>query len=393
MMHRHMKTIALTLLLCASVSPCMAAGTSTIPVSETLVAADRLPKTTVHLGKVTITPDIVYSTLPGYRPMLLDVYAPAGKGPRPLILFVHGGSWTMGSKRATGHFSDFPGLLAALAKRGYTVASVDYRLSSEAKFPASVQDVKAAIRFLRANAGKYGIDKDRVAVWGASAGAHLAAMAAYTGDDPSLEPAERNNPDQSDKVQAFVGWYGPYDMPIMFREAMAAAQTPPAPGTPITPEDLAETTGPLNYFGCTMEGCPPGMLEKASPVTLVDKTDPPTLLIHGTADKTVSSDQSVELYNHLKASGVKTDLLLIDNAGHSWTCPNKHATATASRKAVKATFDWLDKELKKRGDEERKRTKGTGKKNSRDQSDLKDQKDIRGKKTPAPSQSQTLLNI
>ncbi|HWQ25978.1 MAG TPA: alpha/beta fold hydrolase [Chlorobaculum sp.] len=343
MMYRNAKTIALTIMLCALASPNLTARPAAIPVSKSGVTADRLPKSKIHLGKVTVTTDIAYSTLPGFRPLLLDVYAPEGKGPRPLVVYVHGGHWTNGSKRTTACFSDFPGVLAELARRGFTVASIDYRLSSEARYPASLQDIKAAIRFLRANASRYGIDRHRVAVWGASAGAHLAALAALTGDESAFEPADRSNPDQSDCVQAFVGWYGPYNMPLIFKYAMANA---PAPGTPMTPEEASEATGPMNFFGCTMEGCPPGVLENASPITHVDKNDPPALLIHGTADASVPSEQSVELYNGLKASGVKADLLLIDNAGHNWTGQNQQATAAASRKAVGVTFSWLEKVLK-----------------------------------------------
>ncbi len=343
-MHRIAKTLLLSTLLASASTPCMALRPTPIKVSGQIVADDRLPRPSLSLGNVTILTDVTYGSIPGYRPMLLDLYLPAGKGPHPLVVYVHGGSWTSGSKRVTGHFSDFPGLLATLAGKGFAVASVDYRLSSEAKFPAAIQDVKAAIRFLRANSGKFSIDRNRVALWGASAGAHLAAMAAVTGDDPAFETADRSNADQSDRIQAFVGWYGPYDMAAMFRQAMSS----PAPSaTTMTPEAAAEASGPLNFFGCTTEGCPPGVLEKGSPTTWIDRDDPPALLIHGTADATVSPDQSIAYYNRLKAAGVKADLLLIDRADHSWSGPDRKSTVAASRKAVVATFEWLDKMLLK----------------------------------------------
>jgi acetyl esterase/lipase len=305
---------------------------------------DRLPQPVVHTDKVTVLTDITYSTRPGYRPLKLDLYVPHGKALRPLVIFVHGGSWTTGTKRTTANFADFPGVLAELANRGFTVASVDYRLSSEAAFPAALQDIKASIRFLRANATRFGIDRGRVAVWGASAGAHLSALTALTSGDVALDPADKSNAGQSDCVQAFVGWYGPYDIAKMLQKVQSDTSTSSGP---MSSEARVETEGALAFFGCTMQGCPPGVLATASPVTHVDKNNPPALLIHGTADTMVPSSQSEELYNLMKASGAQVDLLLIDGVGHSWVGQNQPETETASRQAVAATFDWLEKTFRK----------------------------------------------
>lgn len=305
------------------------------PVSAGNVTTDMLPTPTIKLGKVKVTPDIAYSTLPSYRPMLLDLYRPAGKGAHPLVIYVHGGSWTTGSKRTTGHFTDFPGVLTSLARHGFVVASVDYRLSGEAPFPAALQDVKAAIRFLRAHAGSYGIDPNRVAIWGASAGAHLGAMAAFTGEEMEFDPPGMENAEQPESVQAFVGWYGPYELSSMFQQATA-------PGSPI------DASGPMRFFGCTPEGCPPGVFAKSSPISYVDAGDPPTLLIHGTSDTTVPADQSRQLAKRLKAAGVNAELTLINGVSHDWTGENEQATAAASRQALNKTFDWLEKTLGKK---------------------------------------------
>ena len=344
MMHRSVKTILIAGAFSIAASPCMATRPFVIPVSESNVTVDRLPQPVVHTDKVTVFTDITYSTIPGFRPLKLDLYVPHSKGPRPLVVFVHGGGWTTGTKRTTANFADFPGVLQELANRGFTVASVDYRLSSEAPFPAALQDIKASIRFLRANAIRFGIDRNHVAVWGASAGAHLSALTALTSGEPTLEPADKSNPGQSDSVQAFVGWYGPYDIAKMLQKVQSDTA---ASGGPMSPEAKTETEGALAFFGCTMQGCPPGVLAAASPITHVDKNDPPALLIHGTADTSVPSSQSEELYNRLKASGVRVDLLLIDGVGHSWIGKNQPSTEAASRKALVATFDWLEKTFRK----------------------------------------------
>jgi len=331
---KQLATIALALLLANPVTTTAMSRPVEPPiaVSASAVRTDPLPPASIDIGAVTVTTDIAYSTLSGYRPMLLDLYRPKGNGQHPLVIYVHGGSWTNGSKRTTGHFTDFPDVLARLAERGFVVASVDYRLSSEASFPAAVQDIKAAVRFLRANAGKYGIDPDHVGIWGASAGAHLAALTAFTVEDFDFDPPGMENAGESDRVQAFVGWYGPYELRALFRQAS-------------TPGNGVDPSGPMRFFGCTPEGCPPGVFTKASPISHVDAGDPPTLLIHGTDDTTVPAEQSRQLDAKLNAAGVDAKLVLIDGVSHDWSGKNQGATATASRKAIGTTFDWLEKQL------------------------------------------------
>lgn len=336
MMKKHLGTLALAMLLAIPAMQRLEAAPALIPVSTESVDTDQLPEARIRIGSVTVTPDITCSTQPGWRPILLDLYRPDGKVARPLVIYLHGGSWTEGSKRATGHFSNFPGVLAGLAQRGFVVASLDYRLSGEARYPAALNDVKAAIRFLRANAKRYGIDPKRVAVWGASAGAHLAALAAYTGDDLDFETPGMANAEQSDRVQAFVGWYGPYELGSMFRQSVSS------------PGSAAQNAGPLGFFGCTAQGCPPGVIEQASPVTHVDAGDPPTLLIHGTDDATVPAEQSRKLHERLQAAGVGSKLILIDGVRHDWVGNEQKRTAAASRQAVAATFDWLEQTLLKK---------------------------------------------
>ena len=128
----------------------------------------------------------------GYRPLLLDLYLPgpgASPGQAPVVLFLHGGGWGLGSRTEVGPpFDDWqPSFFERLAQAGFAVASADYRLSGEARFPAQLHDAKAAVRWLRRNAGEYRLDGDRIVAWGASAGGHLAALLGLTGDVPGLE--------------------------------------------------------------------------------------------------------------------------------------------------------------------------------------------------------------
>jgi acetyl esterase/lipase len=162
-------------------------------IAAQAVLEDHYPPQQVNFaGGVVGLSNLVYSTPAGFRPLTLDLYLPPAAGgaktPKPLVIYIHGGGWSGGHSRNSGTFVDFPGVLASLAAKGYVVASLNYRLSGEAKFPAAEIDVKTAIRWLRTNAGKYGIDKTLIAVWGGSAGGHLAALTATTCGVAALEP-------------------------------------------------------------------------------------------------------------------------------------------------------------------------------------------------------------
>ena len=195
-------------LLCAGTT--MAAQRD-FPVGDGAVLADNYPERKVTFPHgVTGYPDVVYSVLPGYRPLVVDIYTPSGPAARrPLVLFIHGGGWNSGHTRHSGALANFPQALAMLASEGFVVASLEYRLTNEAAFPAQLQDARAAIRFLKANAAKYGIDPSRTGVWGGSAGGHLAALAALTCGENRFDPAPA--PAGSECVQAAVVWYGVFD--------------------------------------------------------------------------------------------------------------------------------------------------------------------------------------
>jgi acetyl esterase/lipase len=271
-------------------------------VAAAVVSTDQFPKLHAsYPGGVTGHPDLVYSTPQGFRPVTLDLYTPTkGGGPKPLVIYVHGGGWMGGTARNAAAYANFPAVLADLASRGYVVASLNYRLGGEAKWPAATEDVDAAIRWLKAHAADYGIDKSRVAIWGGSAGGQLAALAA-TDCTPSDGKTE------SDCVQAAAIWYGLFDI---------AAQGAPA------------------YFGANGP--------KASAVTYLDAKDPPFLLIHGTDDKTVPVLQSRGMIARLKALGIKSDFIELPGIDHSWIGKTPAETTAAHVKALQATFDFFD---------------------------------------------------
>jgi len=292
------------------------------PVAAAPVLEDRFPARSVDFPKgVTAWPDVTYRTVDGYRPQIVDVYVPKAPGPHPLVLYVHGGGWRAGHTRHSGAMADFPAALAELASEGFTVASLEYRLSAEAKFPAQLQDANAALRFLRANAAKFKVDPGRVAVWGGSAGGHLAALTALTCRDTKLDPAAADDA----CVQAAVTWYGVYDFAGM--------------GTGSNGDNAV-----AQLLGCE-SACPPERIAAASPISYIDAKDPPFLLIHGEADTTVPVAQSHLGEAALWKAGVPVEAIYIPGVNHSFIGKTPAATRAATLQAINATYDFFHVKL------------------------------------------------
>jgi acetyl esterase/lipase len=278
---------------------------------------------------VTARFDIPYSTLPGFRPLTLDIYAPRPQSmPAPLVLFVHGGSWNAGDSRTSRAFTDFPRALAALAAQGYVVASINYRLSQEARFPAALQDVKSAIRWMRGHAVSYGGDPTRLAIWGASAGGQLAAMAGVTCGVAGFEPeGEVSRDAPSNCAEAVIDWYGPTDLQTLAadnaRDGFSAAVATPSPEG--------------RYLGCEIAACPPGVVRMASPLAFISESAPPFLIQQGDPDPEVSPKQAQKLYDALKQKGVPAELVLYPGVGHQFWRKDAPDAATVAKAMAKVT--------------------------------------------------------
>lgn len=235
-------------------------------------------------------PDLVYREVPGFRPLELDLYLAPSAAPLPVIVHVHGGGWRRGSRR-----HPLPRLGAdfyrRLAGRGFAVAAVDYRLSGEARYPAAVDDVRAAVGWVREHAADYGLDGDRVFLWGDSAGGHLALMTALTGGD----------------VRGVVAWFPVTDLAGLVADVAAAGGTPD-PG-PESREAL--------FLGAPAAAVP-DLAREASPVAYASAAAPPVLLMHGAADDLVPPAQSIRLAEALRGAGAAVELELVPGATHFW---------------------------------------------------------------------------
>jgi acetyl esterase/lipase len=227
-------------------------------------------------------------------PLRLDLYLPAKARRTPLVVWVHGGAWRAGSK------SDMP--LRALISRGYAIASVDYRLSTIASFPTQIHDIKAAIRFLRAEATEYGYDASRIAIAGGSAGGHLAALVGITNGHSELEGRVGDHLQESSDVQAIVSFYGMTNLTTILAQS--------------TPHGLKVRVPALELL---LNGQPdqnPELARLASPVFHVDQRDPPLLLFHGDQDPQAPINQSHELEGAYQKVGRPAMLHVLHGAGH-----------------------------------------------------------------------------
>lgn len=223
----------------------------------------------------------------------LDLYLPdQTRGQVPAVLWIHGGAWESGNK--------YPCPVSHFAERGYVIASIGYRLSDEAIFPSQLEDCKSAVRWLRAHAAEYGINCDRIGVWGESAGGHLAALLGTTGRIRDFDVGE--HPEQSSEVQCVVNWFGPVDFldwGVPFSPSMDSSESPVYRllGGPISQNQAkARCASPLHYL---------------------DGRSAPFFTIHGDQDNIVPLIQSRRLHEALQDAGVESTLRIIAGAGHS----------------------------------------------------------------------------
>ena len=276
------------------------------------------PPPTVGRGAELRYENIVYAAVPGFRPLFLDLRVPRSRDrPPPLIIWIHGGGWMRGSRRRLPPNLFENGLHDQMVDAGYAVAAVDYRLAREAGFPGMLLDVKAAIRWLRGHAAEFGIDAERVVLWGESAGAHLALMAAL---GTGLDVAERTGEhlDRSETPTAVVDWYGPSDLAAM----AALGRDEPNPDDGLAA--MIERDGRWTYA-------------ELSPLSHVTGDVPPVFVAHGTDDHVVPVEQSRELAARLRAAGATADYLEVPGADHVWLgAPSVPAIVTAG-------LDFLEK--------------------------------------------------
>ena len=226
----------------------------------------------------------------------------------PLAIYIHGGAWTSGDKSAgvsSGIKSQEANMLYQL---GFAVAAINYRLCPKYIFPAQVEDCKLAVRYLRANAEKFGFDPDRIGIWGGSAGGHLVSMLGTADKSAGLEGPGLEN--VSSRVQAVVDYFGPTD----FKTLMDNNKNKNNPGMQTL----------TNFFGCNPYDCPETAI-KASPVTYISKDDPPILMIHGDKDVVVPYNQSTVFAKKLFEVGNPCALIKVDNAGHGFVPTPKTA--------------------------------------------------------------------
>ena len=245
------------------------------------------------IGGVRRVNDLTYAEVDGHQ-LRLDLYLPVEAEEPPLVVWIHGGAWRRGSR------AGMP--LADLVQSGFAVASIDYRLSPVAQFPAQIHDCKAAIRFLRGSARKLGYDAEQIGVAGSSAGGHLAALVGVTNNHPLLEGNVGSHLDQSSSVQAIVDFYGPTNFMTILQQS--------------TPHGLSVRVPALKLLLGDVPDAKVELARLASPVFHVDGDDPPLLLIHGDQDPQVPINQSHELHGKYAEQSLPAELEVVHGGAH-----------------------------------------------------------------------------
>jgi acetyl esterase/lipase len=303
-------TLLLFTFLACSMTTATNSGVATLPAITSPNSAGLTP------SRSPLQIDLTYCTTTDGVRLTMDFYQPKEMtGPSPAVIYVHGGGWTGGDK------SDGAGLLfkSELVRRGYVMAAINYRLAPKYTFPAQIEDVKCAVRYLRANAAKYNLDPKRIGAIGGSAGGQLVSLLGVS--DNEWNTGE--NSDQSSRVQAVVDMFGPSDLKLMLAGSSRSFA--------------------LNIFNTSSPDDP--LVGSYSPVTYVTSDDPPFLILHGDQDAVVPLEQSQILYDKLKAAGVPVELVVVKNAGHGFV-PVNGDIQPSMPELVQLVANFFDKYLK-----------------------------------------------
>lgn len=299
-----------------ALSACASSGPpSPVPIAATIAPSDTSTSTviagtgpSIRCGRVPVTThsDVQYDTTPGGRPLRLDVQVPTTPGPKPLVTFITGGAFQSDLKTASLDQRTY------VAEQDFVVASIEYRVIGDgATYQDTVADVKSAIRYLRAHASEYSINPAKVAVWGQSAGGYLAAMTGATNDLPQFDGT--TNPGQSSSVQAVVDQFGPSDLAKLAADFDTTMQNEVyAPGSFLAQFAIGADTKSSILDDPVADAA-------ADPATYATPSDPPFLLMHGSADQMVSPSQTLLLHNAIRAKGGRSTRIVVRNANHGDT--------------------------------------------------------------------------
>jgi len=286
--------------------------------ADFLFAPESEAQNPIAATKTAVQVDLTYCTADDGTDLTMDIYRPrSGKAPYPVVMYVHGGGWSSGDK------SDGVGLIfkQELTRRGYVFVSINYRLAPKYSFPDPIEDVKCAIRHLRAHAAEYNLDPTRVGAIGGSAGGHLVALLGTSDAEAGWDEGQYS--EKSSRVQAVVDLYGPADLLEMFSGSSRSLM--------------------LKTFNASNGDDP--VLATYSPVTYVSADDPPFLIMHGDKDEVVLLEQSEILYERLKQAGVPVKLVVVKNAGHSFQ-PVDGEIEPSFPELFKMVGDFFDQYLK-----------------------------------------------
>jgi acetyl esterase/lipase len=302
--------LVLAALAALATRPAPAAPPTPTPAPQDVAKPAPLP--------VEVKRDVLYDTIGGQK-LYLDIAMPKEGGPYPCVAAFHGGAWMLGSrKELSAGTKAAPSIIERVAARGYVVASVGYRLAPKSPFPAQIEDARAAVRFLRAHAKDYRIDRDKFAAAGFSAGGHLALLLGLAGDVKDWKAG--GNLDESAKVQCVVDFFGPADLTLYSG----------------SPGIVDSYLVPVFGKGCKTDT---EVLKKASPITYVSKGDPPVLMFHGNFDLIVPVVHSEKFLKKLKDAGATAELVTVPGEGHGW------GGATLARN-IDESVKFLDEHLK-----------------------------------------------